>query len=103
MNVKRVLGICVLCVSVSLTTSAQNNEFEKAYNAFRQQAIKEYEDFREKANKEYADFMRQAWKSYQSLPEIPKPKDEPPVPPIPYPKDSLPDMDNGNAKVILLE
>ena len=85
MNVKRVLGICVLCVSVSLTTNAQNNEFEKAYNAFRQQAIKEYEDFREKANKEYADFMRQAWKSYQSLPEIPKPKDEPPVPPTPYP------------------
>ena len=84
---KRVLGICVLCIVVSLTTNAQVNEFEKAYNAFRQQAIKEYEDFREKANKEYADFMRQAWKSYQSLPEIPKPKDEPPVPPTPYPED----------------
>ena len=85
MNMKRVLGICVLCVSAFLTTNAQNNGFEKAYNAFRQQAIKEYEDFREKANKEYADFMRLVWKSYQSLPEIPKPKDEPPVPPTPYP------------------
>ena len=71
MNMKRVLGICVLCVSAFLTTNAQNNGFEKAYNAFRQQAIKEYEDFREKANKEYADFMRLVWKSYQSLPEIP--------------------------------
>ena len=79
----RFLGLFVLYVVATLTTNAQVNEFEKAYNAFRQQAIKEYEDFREKANKEYADFMRQAWKSYQSLPEIPKPKDESPVPPAP--------------------
>ena len=55
---KRVLGICVLCIGASLTTNAQVNEFERAYHAFRQQAIKDYEDFREKANKEYADFMR---------------------------------------------
>ena len=58
MNMKRVLGICILCIGASLTTNAQVNEFERAYHAFRQQAIKDYEDFREKANKEYADFMR---------------------------------------------
>ena len=28
---------------------------EKAYHAFRQQAIKKYEDFREKTNKEYTE------------------------------------------------
>ena len=85
MNRKRILGLCVLFVVGSLTANAQVNEFKEAYNAFRQQAIKEYFDFRNKANKEYTDFMRQAWQSYQALPEIPKPKDESPVPPTPYP------------------
>ena len=61
--------------------------YQDAYKAFRQQAINDYESFRDKVNKEYAVFMRQAWERYQALPEIPKPKDEPPVPPTPYPKD----------------
>ena len=87
MDMKRVLGIGAMLAIVSVTAKAQVNEFEKAYHAFRKQAVKEYADFREKANKEYADFMRQAWERHQALPEIPKPKDEPPVPPTPYPKD----------------
>ena len=87
MNIKRKLGILVCLVGISLTASAQVNEFEEAYKAFRQQVLKEYSDFRDKVNKEYADFMRQAWERHQALTEIPKPKDEPPVPPIPYPKD----------------
>ncbi len=81
------LGIFVLFAVISFTAKAQVNGFEEAYKAFRQQAIADYESFRDKVNKEYADFMRQVWQSYQSLPEIPKPKDEPPVPPTPYPKD----------------
>ena len=87
MNIKRKLGILVYLVGISLTASAQVNEFEEAYKAFRQQALKEYSDFRDKVNKVYADFMRQAWEQHQALPEIPKPKDEPPVPPTPYPID----------------
>jgi hypothetical protein len=72
---------------VSLTANAQVNEFENAYNVFRQQAIREYDSFRDKVNKEYADFMRKAWECSHALPEIPKPKDEAPVPPMPYPKE----------------
>lgn len=87
MNMKRKWSFCILFAVVLLTANAQNNEFRKAYDEFRRQAIKDYETFRDKANKEYADFMRQAWEQYQALPEIPKPKDEPPVPPTPYPKD----------------
>ncbi len=87
MDIKRKLGLSILLVVISLTTNAQVNGFEEAYKAFCQQAIQDYENFRDKVNKEYADFMRQAWEHYQALPEIPKPKDEPPVPPTPYPKD----------------
>lgn len=87
MDIKRRLGLCVWLAVVSLTIHAQVNSFEEAYKAFRQQTIDSYEDFRSKVNKEYADFMRQVWKSYQVLPEIPKPKDEPPVPPTPYPQE----------------
>ena len=87
MDIRRRLGLCVLFGIMSFMANAQVNGFEEAYKAFRQQAIQDYEDFRDKVNKEYADFMRQAWGRYQALPEIPKPKDEPPVPPTPYPKD----------------
>ena len=85
MDMRRNWGLPILLAIVSLTANAQVNEFEKAYNDFRKQTIKDYADFRDKANKEYADFMRQAWERYHALPEIPKPKDEPPIPPTPYP------------------
>lgn len=87
MDIRRRLGLCMLFGIMSFMANAQVNGFEEAYKAFRQQAIQDYENFRDKVNKEYADFMRQAWERYQALPEIPKPKDEPPVPPTPYPKD----------------
>ncbi|MBQ8519993.1 MAG: hypothetical protein IJ456_01145 [Bacteroides sp.] len=84
---KRSLGVCAVWIATILTTDAQTNEFKKAYEEFRRQAIKEYTDFRDKANKEYADFMRRAWEQYQALPEIPKPKDELPVPPVTFPEE----------------
>ena len=65
----------------------ENNSLRERYEQFRQQARQEYDDFRSRANREYADFMRQAWERYQALPEIPKPKDEPPVPPVTYPEE----------------
>ncbi|MBO5226381.1 MAG: hypothetical protein J6B46_08295 [Parabacteroides sp.] len=87
MNISRSLKIWILFAVGILTANAQNNDFEKVYNAFRQQTIKDYETFRDSVNVEYANFMRQVWKRYQVLPELPKPNEEPPVPPIIYSKE----------------
>ena len=87
MDIKRKLGLSILLGVISLALNAQVNEFEKEFEEFTRQARKNYNDFRSKANKEYSDFMRKAWEIYLAKPEIPKPKDEPPVPPTPYPKD----------------
>lgn len=58
--------------------------FREQYDVFRKSTHQEYDDFRDKANQEYINFIRQAWEQYQALPEIPKPKDEPPLPPVIY-------------------
>lgn len=64
-----------------LSSYAQVNEFQQAYESFRNQAKQEYEDFRKKANQDYADFVRKAWAEHQTLPVVPKPDDDktPPV------------------------
>lgn len=64
-----------------ITSSAQVDEFRKAYDEFRNQAKQEYEDFRKKANEEYAEFVRNAWAEHKTLPAKPKPieKDVPPI------------------------
>ena len=68
-------------VCICLSSSAQVDDFRKAYDEFRNQAQQEYEDFRKKANEEYAEFMRKAWENHKTLPATPKPieKDVPPV------------------------
>ena len=68
-------------------TSAQTNDLEKRYAAFRNEAQKNYNDFRDKANREYAEFVRRAWIQYKALPAIPRPKEEKPIPPTVYPED----------------
>lgn len=81
-------GILLLTLALAATTTeAQEEDLRKQYEAFKQQAIQEYNDFRDRANKAYADFMRQAWEEYRRKPEIPKPKDEPPVPPQVFPEE----------------
>lgn len=65
-----------------MTASAQVNEFQKAYEDFRNQARQEYEDFRRKANEEYAIFVRNAWKEAKTLPAVPKPEDDKTMPVI---------------------
>lgn len=68
-------------VCICLSSSAQVDDFRKAYDEFRNQAQQEYEDFRKKANEEYAEFMRKTWENHKTLPAKPKPieKDVPPV------------------------
>lgn len=62
-------------------SSAQTNDFKSQYEDFKKQARVEYEDFRAQCNAEYAEFIKEAWKEYQTLPAIPRPKDET-VPPV---------------------
>ncbi len=72
--------LCVMCLT-STFLSAQDNDAQKAYEAFRNQAVQEYEDFRKKANAEYAEFVKQAWKEYEQEAKRQKPKDDM-VPPV---------------------
>lgn len=73
--------LSIFFVCICLSSSAQVDEFRKAYNEFHNQAKQEYEDFRKKANEEYAEFVRHAWENHKTLPAQPKPieKDVPPV------------------------
>lgn len=72
-----------------ITSSAQTNTFKTQYENFKKQAKGEYEDFRAQCNAEYAEFVKEAWKEYNTLPAIPRPKDET-VPPV-----IRQDKDNG--------
>lgn len=56
---------------------------EERYRAFKQQAQHNYTGFREEANRQYADFLRAAWEYYETVPAIPKPREEQ-VPPVVY-------------------
>lgn len=68
-------------VCVALNCYAQNKDYNKAYNDFKNQVQQEYNDFRTQANEQYAAFLKRAWEQYNALPAIPKPKDET-VPPV---------------------
>lgn len=65
-----------ILVSCWLSSFAQNNEFQQAYELFSNQAKQEYEDFRKNANQDFADFLREAWIEYETLPAVPKPEDD---------------------------
>lgn len=71
---KALLSFLLVCYSLS--AFAQVNEFQQAYEEFRNQAKQNYEDFRKKANEEYADFVRKAWAEHLTLPAVPKPEDD---------------------------
>lgn len=77
---KIILAILISSCSI-VDTFAQVDEFQKAYDDFRNHAKQEYEDFRKKANAEYAEFLRKAWENHKTLPVIPKPKEND-VPPV---------------------
>lgn len=77
---KRRLYLTMLTGCFFLSVNAQN-DFEDAYNDFKQKAETEYEDFRKKANQEYSAWMRKAWEWHKKIEPMPRPKDEmmPPV------------------------
>lgn len=83
---KRLILILFCVCSVAATNAQTDDEFQKAYEEFKQQARQEYNNFRDEANRKYAEFVKQAWKEYKTLPAIPKPKDET-VPPVVLPED----------------
>lgn len=72
--------LSVIFIGCSISASAQINEFQRAYQEFRNQAKLGYEDFRKKANEDYAAFVRKAWAEYQTLPAVPKPEDDKEIP-----------------------
>ena len=84
MNKNKLLPILFWGLLASTNGFAQNNNPRKAYDDFKKQAQQKYNDFRTQANEEYAAFLKRAWEQYNSLPAIPKPKDET-VPPITIP------------------
>lgn len=82
MNMKKIWGM--LLAIVPLMANAQVDEFEEAYRAFRQQAVKKYGDFRRQCNEEYAEFTENAWRRFNGYPpKLPPIKDKP-IPPMPY-------------------
>lgn len=86
--------IFTILVFSSLLASAQVNEFQKAYDDFRNQVKIDYEDFREKANEKYVAFVRKAWVEARTLPAVPKPEDERTPPVIFEEKDKDRPLDN---------
>lgn len=84
MKAKELSSILVVGAIVFIAprpSSAQTEDFKSQYEDFKKQARVEYEDFRAQCNAEYAEFIKEAWKEYQTLPAIPRPKDET-VPPV---------------------
>lgn len=71
----------------ALNCNAQNKDYHKAYNDFKNQVQQKYDDFRKQANEQYAIFIKQAWEQYHTLPAIQKPKDET-VPPLVVPEEN---------------
>jgi hypothetical protein len=72
---------CAVSLLSSVTTTAQDRDFKKEYEKFRDSAKNKYSDFRDKANAEYAEFMRRAWEMYRPLPALPVPPSPDPVAP----------------------
>lgn len=91
MMAKKYLSILVIgaFLFAPITSSAQTDTFKSQYENFKKQAKVEYEDFRAQCNAKYAEFVKDTWKEYQTLPAIPRPKDET-VPPV-----IRPNKDNG--------
>lgn len=82
-----------LCLSVSITSLAQNDfeSFEKRMNnqfdAFQQRANNEYNSFLRRVNAEYAAMLERAWAEYRVVAKIEVPEDKlKPIPPVVFPK-----------------
>ena len=80
-NNHRAICLLHLCLFGVALSYAQNSDFHKSYDTFREHAKQQFNDFRKQANDQYVKFLKEAWEQYNALPAIPKPKDET-VPPV---------------------
>lgn len=97
-NMKRIIQLLVCLAFVDTGAHAQDSfeEYKKRVNnemqTYKQKVEQDFEAYRRKVNEEFADYMRNAWVRMNPKPEIPKPKDDKPIPPVIYdkPKDDKP-------------
>lgn len=79
--------LTLLCGLFSATIGyAQSIDPSKAYEEFKNQAKQRFSDFRRQANERYSKFLEEAWVQFNTLPAIPKPKDET-LPPVTIPEE----------------
>lgn len=66
----------LLMLALALPVQAQNKNFRKDFEDFKNKARREYSDFRKKALAEYAQFVREAWEEFGAEPPVDIPKEE---------------------------
>ncbi len=73
---RKIVIIQLLMLALVLPTQAQNTNFRKDFEAFKNKAKKEYSDFRKQALAEYTKFVREAWEEFGAEPPVQIPKEE---------------------------
>ena len=73
---KLIVIIQLLMLALVLPLQAQNTNFRKDFEAFKNKAKKEYADFRKQALAEYTKFVREAWEEFGAEPPVQIPEEE---------------------------
>lgn len=73
---RKIVIIQLLMLVLALPMQAQNKNFRKDFDDFKNKAKKEYSDFRKKALAEYAQFVREAWEEFGAEPPVQIPEEE---------------------------
>lgn len=73
---RKIVIIQLLMLALVLPTQAQNNNFRKDFEAFKNKAKQEYADFRKQALAEYTKFVREAWEEFGAEPPVQIPEEE---------------------------
>ena len=73
---RKIVIIQLLMLALVLPTQAQNTNFRKDFEAFKNKAKKEYSDFRKQALAEYTKFVREAWEEFGAEPPVQIPDEE---------------------------
>lgn len=81
----KALKLIVILLALPFGLLAQESDFEKQFNAFKQQTQQQFDDFKNKNDKVFADFLKQNWESVNTLmskmpSDKPKPKEIPVAP-----------------------
>ena len=73
---RKIVIIQLLMLALVLPAQAQNTNFRKDFEAFKNKAKKEYSDFRKQALAEYTKFVREAWEEFGAEPPVQIPEEE---------------------------